>query len=577
MEETPWTAEPQPDAHLVADLVKNARISPLVARLLIQRGIRTAEAVERFLHPHADHLIDPSQMQDMDVAADRLHQAVQRGERIMVYGDYDVDGTTSVALVSGYLRGIGADIKPYVPKRMDEGYGVSMEGVALAANQGCTLMITLDCGTKEFESLAFAREKGIDVIVCDHHLPEDELPPVLALLNPKRPDCTYPFQELSGCGVAFKLLQALAHRMDFPQEHILEELDLVAISIGADLVDLVDENRVLAHLGLKRLKELARPGLRAMLRAADIRQAPETIRDISFTLGPRINAAGRMGDAQLAVNLLLETCENDASECAKLLEELNRSRRDVDEKTTEKAIALVDSDLENGYCNLVWGKNWHRGVVGIVASRLVEHRYRPSIVLAEEGPMLIGSARSVVGVDIHAALGSCSDLLIQFGGHPMAAGLQLQKENLGAFRERLEEAIRQQLEGRRPKPPVTYHSELFLAEVNPETYRQIDQLEPFGTGNPLPIFLSRRVRCAKPPRAVGSDGKHLKLFVTDDSFAGSIEAVGFNLGHRLPELKQWESFDIVFTLVRNTWLEMRSPPDEIKLNLHLHDIRKAQS
>ena len=576
MEETPWTAEPRPDAHRVADLVTNAGVSPLVAWLLVQRGVYSPEAAHRFLHPEADHLIDPSAMQDMDVAADRLYQALQRGERIMVYGDYDVDGTTSVALVAGYLRGIGADIHPYVPKRLDEGYGVSLEGVALAATRGCTLMITLDCGTKEFESLAFARDKGIDVIVCDHHLPEDELPPVLALLNPKRPDCSYPFQELSGCGVAFKLLQALAHRMDFPQEHILEELDLVAISIGADLVDLVDENRVLAHLGLKRLKELARPGLRAMLRAADIRQAPETIRDISFTLGPRINAAGRMGDAQLAVNLLLETCENGAAECARLLEELNRTRREVDEETTRRAVGLVDSDTQNTYCNLVWGKDWHRGVVGIVASRLVEHRYRPSIVLAQEGAMLIGSARSVAGVDIHEALGACSDLLIQYGGHPMAAGLQLHLDHLEAFRERLEAAIQHQLEGRQPKPPVTYHTEVPLAELTPETYRQIDRLEPFGTGNPLPIFLSRRVRCAKPPRAVGTDGKHLKLFVTDDSMSGSIEAVGFNLGHRLGELKEWKTFDIVYTLVRNTWLEMRSGPNAIKLNLHLHDVRNAQ-
>ncbi len=576
MEETPWTAEPQPNASSVSDLQKNAGLSPLVAWLLVQRGIDTPEKVEQFLNPSASDLLDPYLMKDMEEAVDRLHRAIRKKECLMVYGDYDVDGTTSVALVAGFLKGLGLKIVPYVPKRFDEGYGVSLDGVAMASERGCSLMITLDCGTKDFEALAFAGQKGIDVIVCDHHMPEAQLPEVWALLNPKRPDCLYPFKELSGCGVAFKLLQALAHRMDFPQDHIFEELDLVAISIGADLVDLVDENRILAHLGLKRLKELARPGIRALLRAADIRQAPETIRDISFTLGPRINAAGRMDDALLAVKLLLETSESDAADCARLLEEMNRSRRDVDEATTAKAIELVDGDSANQFCNLVWGKHWHRGVVGIVASRLVEHRYRPSIVLSEDGDVLIGSARSVDGVDIHAALGACSDLLIQFGGHPMAAGLQVHAHDLDAFRERLEHAIGNQLEGRKPKPRVTYHAEVPLVELNPDTYLDLVSLEPFGPGNPLPIFMTRRVRCAKPPRAVGADGKHLKLFVSDDSFNGSIEAVGFGMGHLLGQLKQWETFDIVYTLVRNTWLEMRSGPEEIKLNLHLQDIRESQ-
>lgn len=576
MQETPWKAEPRPNAKLVSGLQKNAGLSPLVAWLLVQRGIQSAGDAHRFLRPDTADLIDPSKMKDMDAAADRLHQAVQRGERIMVYGDYDVDGTTAVALIAGFLSGIGATISRYVPKRFDEGYGVSLEGVALAANQGCTLMVTLDCGTKDFESLAFAKKKGIDVIVCDHHLPEEQLPPVFALLNPKRLDCPYPFKELSGCGVAFKLLQALALRMDFPQDHILEELDLVAISIGADLVDLVGENRILAHHGMLRLKELARPGLRAMLRAADIREAPATIRDISFTLGPRINAAGRMDDAQLAVNLLLETCENDAAECARLLEEMNRSRRDVDEDMTAKAIELVDRDDVHAYCNLVYGKQWHRGVVGIVASRLVEHRYRPSIVLSEDGLTLIGSARSVDGVDIHQALGACSDLLIQFGGHPMAAGLQLHKKDLPAFRERLEAAISEQLNGRTPRPQVTFHAEVPLPNLTPATFRELEALEPFGPGNPTPVLMSRNVYCAKPPRSVGAAGKHLKFYVTETEWNGSIEVVGFNMGHLLPSIKQWERMDIVYTLVRNTWLEARSGPDEIKLNLHLIDVRKAQ-
>lgn len=283
-----------------------------------------------------------------------------------------------------------------------------------------------------------------------------------------------------------------------------------------------------------------------------------------------------MDDAQLAVNLLLETCESDAAECAKRLEEMNRSRRDVDEDMTAKAIELVDQDQENRFCNLVSGKHWHRGVVGIVASRLVEHRYRPSIVLSEDGTMLIGSARSVDGVDIHDALGQCGDLLLQYGGHPMAAGLQLHIKDLPAFRERLEQAISEQLEGRSPKPRVTYHAELPLSEINADTYLALEQLEPFGAGNPTPIFMSRSVKCSKVPRAVGTDGKHLKMYVTDESISGSIEAVGFNMGHLLEQVKDWGKFDMAFTMVRNTWLELRTGPSEIKLNLHLHDLRRAQ-
>lgn len=578
METTPWIAEPQPDLMTVSRLQKDAGLSYMVAWLLAQRGVVTADLAREFLHPAPEQMHDPYRMRDMDKAAERLHRAVMQHEKVLVYGDYDVDGTTSVALVAGFLKGIGLkeEVLTYVPHRYSEGYGVSSEGIAYAGAKGCTLMITLDCGTKDFDPLDLARKMLIDVIVCDHHLPEAKLPNAYAILNPKRSDCLYPFKELSGCGVAFKLLQALAGKMEFPPDQIFHELDLVAVSIGADLVELMGENRVMAHLGMQRLRDLNRPGIRAMLFAADIQEPPSTIRDISFTLGPRINAAGRMGHAQVAVDLLLEECEQDAHECAKTLEELNRARRTVDESTTRKAIDSLELGDPDAYCNLVWGKEWHRGVVGIVASRLVEHRYRPSIVLSEEEGMLIGSARSVDGVDIHQALGECADLLTQFGGHPMAAGLQLRKQDLPAFRARIESAVRTQLAGCMPQPQIRYHLEVLLEDLTTENFFALQQLEPFGPGNPPPVFVARGVQTARAARTVGADGKHLKLLLQAPAQpGGTLEAVGFNLGHLKPQLARWGTLDIAFQWVRNTWQELRSTPDAVKLNLHLLAVKPS--
>lgn len=577
METTPWIAEPQPDLMTVSRLRKDAGLSWMVAWLLAQRGVVTGALAREFLHPAPEQMHDPYRMRDMDKAAERLHRAVQGHERVLVYGDYDVDGTTSVALVAGFLKGIGLkEVRTYVPHRYSEGYGVSSEGIAYAGSMGCTLMITLDCGTKDFDPLDLARQANIDVIVCDHHLPEAKLPHAYAILNPKRSDCLYPFKELSGCGVAFKLLQALAGMMEFPPDQIFHELDLVAVSIAADLVELMGENRVMAHLGMQRLRDLNRPGIRAMLFAADIHEPPSTIRDISFTLGPRINAAGRMGHAQVAVNLLLEESDADALECAKTLEELNRARRTVDESTTRKAIDLLERDDKHAYCNIVWGKEWHRGVVGIVASRLVEHRYRPSIVLSEEEGMLIGSARSVDGVDIHRALGECADLLTQYGGHPMAAGLQLRKQDLAAFRERIESAVRLQLSSEMPQPQIRYHLEVALEDLTLDNYFALQHLEPFGPGNPSPVFVARGVQLARPARTVGTEGKHLKLLLASPSHpGGTLEAVGFNLGPIKPELARWGEIDIAFQWVRNTWQELRSAPDAVKLNLHLLAVKPS--
>jgi single-stranded-DNA-specific exonuclease len=577
MKNVPWIAGPAPDPQVVKRLVDDAGLSPLVASLLVRRGITTREDAIMFIHPEYSELHNPALMADMLKAAERLQSAVEDGERILVYGDYDVDGTTAVALVASFLEGIGATVQTYVPHRYEEGYGVSREGVAYAVDQSITLMLTLDCGTKDFEPLAAAKAAGIDVIVCDHHLPEATLPEAFALLNPKRPDCNYPFKELSGCGVAFKLIQTLASRLDFPEGNIFAELDLVAISIGADLVDVLDENRILASFGMKRLREMQRPGIHAMLRAADIHQAPRSIRDISFTLGPRINAAGRMGHAKRAVDLLMEKDEQVAMQQARELEDMNRLRRDVDESTTRAAIERLEASDPDAFCNIVWGKEWHRGVVGIVASRLVEYRHRPSIVLSEEQDLLIGSARSVEGVDIHQALEQCADLLDQFGGHPMAAGLSLRKDKLQAFRDRIQQAVGAQLAGQLPNPEVRYDMEIELRDLTREAFRQLQQLEPFGPGNPAPVFLATGLHGVRPPRTVGAKGQHLKLTLQCASRTGMpIDAVGFNMGHRLSEVRNWKRLDAVFTVVQNTWRD-RAWQTRIELNLHLIDLRQAEA
>jgi single-stranded-DNA-specific exonuclease len=452
-----------------------------------------------------------------------------------------------------------------------------MEGVRYASENRFSLMLTLDCGTKDFDSLADAADRGIDVIICDHHLPEATLPAAFAVLNPKRSDCPYPFKELSGCGVAFKLLQSLAHLMDLPESGIYEELDLVAISIGADLVELQGENRIMASQGLKQLRKRQRPGILALLRAADIHQAPQTIRDISFTLGPRINAAGRMDHAQRVVDLLMEKRESRAAEVAREIEEMNQQRREVDEATTASALKQLETSASDPFVNLVHGKDWHRGVVGIVASRMIEQRYRPSIVLSEENGALIGSARSVHGVDIHQALESCEDLLQQFGGHPMAAGLSLKVEQLAEFKKRINDAIALQLNNVLPKPLVRCDREVHISELSLEAWKELQQLEPFGPGNPTPVFILKNVSCVRPPRTIGNQGRHLKITVEDATGDfPTIDAIGWNMGDLAPHIKQNMPVDIAFTLVKNTW-KPRGWQNRTELNLHLKAIRKADA
>ena len=570
-----WTVKDQPNTNAVARLMENAGLSQLVASLLIQRGFEDQEDVLGFLVPALSAMHHSLLMKDMKEAVIRLHQAIEDEERILIYGDYDVDGTTAVAMVASYLEGVGGQVETYIPHRYKEGYGVSLDGVRYASENRFSLMITLDCGTKDFESLQDAAERGIDVIVCDHHLPEDTLPAAFAVLNPKRVDCPYPFKELSGCGVAFKLLQSLANRMDLPESGIYEELDLVAISIGADLVELKGENRIMASQGLRQLRKRQRPGILALMRAADIHQVPQTVRDISFTLGPRINAAGRMDHAQRVVDLLMEKNDARANEMAREIEEMNMQRRDVDESTTAEALLQLEKTPKDSFCNIVHGTNWHRGVVGIVASRMIENRYRPSVVLSEENGILIGSTRSVDGVDMHDALESCADLLLQFGGHTMAAGLSLDAKNLEAFKVRLNDAVRVQLKGVTPKPIIRCDREVHISELSLEALKELEQLEPFGPGNPTPVFILRNVISVRPPRTIGNQGRHLKITIKDPSSdAPTLDAIGWNMGELAPQIKQNIPLDLAFTLVKNTW-KPRGWQNRTELNLHLRSIQLA--
>jgi len=572
MDNLEWKPSNAPDFQEVGRLSKDTGLNPLVASLLIQRGMSSKDEVDDFLDPSREKMHDPFLMKDMDKAVSRIMKAIERKERIMVYGDYDVDGTTSVAMVSSFLKGLQVPVLPYVPMRYGEGYGVSPKGVERAKVSGCTLIITLDCGTKDFDALEAAANAGIDTIVCDHHLPADKLPITHALLNPKREDCGYPFKELSGAGVAFKLLSGLVSTIGLTMSSVYDHLDLLALSIGADLVDITGENRILAHHGMRKLRKTMRPGIRAMLHVANIDRVPNSVRDISFTLGPRINAAGRVGHALKAVELLMASDDNTAYELAYELESMNQARRDLDEDMTEEALAQMAEQPAGRCCTVVCGEGWHRGVLGIVASRLVEARYRPTIVLSEENGLLMGSARSVQGVDIHKALEECRSYLEQFGGHPMAAGLQLRSDQLRDFTAAIEKSIAQQVDGSIPAPSIIYHLEIDLNAMTPAVFEEMGRLAPFGPGNRVPVFMASGLKAALPPRTVGHRGRHLKLILqTTEIPHERFEAIGFGMGDRLEEVRQMKEMDLVFTLVQNTFRGKTS------LNMHLRAIRPSES
>ena len=558
---------------LQQQLERELNISSAAARMLVVRNIQSAEEARQFIRPSLDKLHNPFLMKDMDKAVERLHQAVTQGEKILIYGDYDVDGTTAVAVMYRFLEGIidngfnsetsnnqypiggtASNIDYYIPERYTEGYGVSTQGIDYAVAHGCGLIITLDCGIKAVEKVAYAKSKGIDVIVCDHHTPGDELPKAVAVLNMKREDCPYPYKDLSGCGVGFKLAQAYTQQYSLPFDNLVPLLQLLAMSIASDIVPITGENRILAHYGIKQINQAPFAGISAVINVAGIEAKKLTINELVYKLGPRINACGRMKSGRAAVELLLTDDATFARQQAEEVNQHNEERRDCDTETTKEALAMLEEDTSFAQrrSTVVYAPHWHKGVVGIVASRLTETYYRPTIVLtAGEDGIISGSARSVGGFDIYAAIDSCLDLLTNFGGHKYAAGLSMHVDNLPAFCERFEHYVATHIREDQLQPTLLVEAELELADITPAFYNVIRYLEPFGPGNPRPLFATRNLINHRDTRVVGKTGEHLRLDVTDRAYA--ITGIAFGRADMAQHIQNGNAVDICYELDENTF------------------------
>lgn len=555
LKEKKWVLREGADAGVVRQLSSELGVDPVLAELLVQRGVYTFEQARAFFRPNLADLHDPFLMADMDKAVERVHDAIISGEKILVYGDYDVDGTTAVSLVYSFLRRLTKAVDFYIPERYDEGYGVSYKGIDWAAENGFGLIITLDCGIKANEKVDYAAGKGIDMIICDHHLPENELPKAVAVLDPKREDCHYPFDDLSGCGVGFKLVQAFSQRYDIPFETLVPLLDLLVVSIASDLVSVTGENRILAHFGLKQLNSKPREGLLAMIHLSGLEPTHITIDDIVFKIGPRINAAGRMESGRMAVELLTARDVETAIRVGSEINEHNNERKNIDRRITQEALDMVRSGdcLSSGNATIVYNPQWHKGVVGIVASRLVEAFYKPTIVFTKsQGGLVTGSARSVHGFDLYDAIESCSDLLENFGGHLYAAGLTLKEENLDVFCKRIEKHISEAIIPEMQTPVVDVDARLNFSQITPKFLRILKQFQPFGPGNNSPVFLTENVYDNGNGRKVGAEGGHLKLELIQESHPyHHISAIGFNMAHFFDHIKAGNPIDVCYSIVEN--------------------------
>ena len=559
-----WNVKPEPEKEKIAHLSSALQIDLSLAKLLCQRNIETFEEAKKFFRPSLDDLYDPFLMKDMDLAIRRIEEAISNDESILIYGDYDVDGTTSVSLLYSYLSTLTPKIATYIPDRYDEGYGVSLKGIDFAEDNGFSLVIALDCGIKALNQVAYAKEKNIDFIICDHHKPGEKLPDAFAILNAKRKDCAYPFKELCGCGVGFKLIQALASNKGQTIEELVPYLDLVATAIAADIVPIVDENRVLTYFGLQVINESPRNGIKALLH--QVKKTELTITDVVFIIAPRINAAGRIKHGNAAVELLIEPNYEAALSYAQEIESFNLNRRELDTKITEEALYQIRKNKEEDrFTTVVYDKNWHKGVIGIVASRLTESFYRPTLVFTKSGDKLAASARSVKGFDVYNALHACEEYLIQFGGHKYAAGLTLKPENYDAFKLKFEEIVKTTIDPKLLEPEITIDSELEFTEITPKFFRILRQLAPFGPQNMKPVFISRNVRDNGYGKQVGSDKSHLKLSLFQGDNTQTINAIGFGLGNKIDEIHN--DFDVVYTIDENEWNGYKS------LQLVLKDLR----
>lgn len=552
--ECKWIIREQADREKVERLAAEVGIDKVLADLLVKRGVESFEEARAFFRPDLKALHDPFLMKDMDKAVERLHKAITSGERIRIYGDYDVDGTTAVALVYSFVQRFTTQLDFYVPDRNDEGYGVSFKGIDSAAEAGVGLIITLDCGIKAIDKVKYAASKGIDVIICDHHLPEESLPDAVAVLDPKREDCDYPFDDLSGCGVGFKLVQAYSQKYSIPFESITPLLDLLVVSIASDLVTMVGENRVLAHFGLKQLNENPCKGLLALINLSNLEPGHINIDDIIFKIGPRINAAGRMESGRLAVELLKATELETAMFIGQKINENNNERKNIDREITQQALEMVQAGkcLSSENVTIVYDPNWNKGVVGIVASRLVEAYFKPTVVLAKSNGMVTGSARSVNGFDLYEAIESCADLLENFGGHVYAAGLTLKEENLEEFARRMDAFVSGKITKEMLIPIVELDSKLDFAQITPKFFRILKQFQPFGPGNHNPIFLTENVYDAGTGRKVGAGGVHMKLDLIQESQPyHQIPSIAFNMAEYYDYLKEGNPIDVCYAIVEN--------------------------
>ena len=561
-----WTLKPSVDEHKVHHLVDALAVDRSIAHLLVQRGIETFEEAKAFFRPKIEDLHHPFLMKDMDKAVERIERALATNERILVYGDYDVDGTTSVALMATYLETKTDQIATYIPDRFEEGYGVSYKGIDYAIDNDFTLIVALDCGVKAVDKVQYAKDNGVDFIICDHHRPGDKLPQAVAVLDPKRADCTYPFKELCGCGVGFKLIHALGHNQGESLKDFSPYLDLVATAIGADIVPIVGENRILAYHGVRVMNASPRPGFQALIK--NIKKTTLTIADVVFVIAPRINAAGRMKHGNYAVSLLKESNITQAELVAQEIESFNTTRRALDQNITKEALAQIE-ELNETECSstVVYDSSWNKGVIGIVASRLIETYYRPTLVFTKSGDLLTASARSVRGFDVYEALQNCSKYIEQFGGHKYAAGLSIKEQNFRAFKQAFENEVDKTLAVHLRTPELLIDAEIQLSAVTPKFYRILKQFAPFGPQNMAPVFMTSDVVDTGYAKCVGEDDKHLKISVAQHN-GEPINGIGFGLGDKLPYVANKSTFSIAYAIDENQW------NGRISLQLKLKDIKQ---
>ena len=560
-----WTIKSKPSEGKVKHLATALNVEDFVATLLIQRGIETFEDAKNFFRPSLEHLHDPYLMKDMDKAVARIELAIKNQENILVFGDYDVDGTTAVSLVSSYLKSHYPNIATYIPDRYDEGYGISFKGIDFADDNGFSLIIALDCGIKSIDHIAYAKKKNIDFIICDHHRPGNILPDAIAILDPKREDCSYPYDELCGCGVGFKLIQALGQNRNETIEDLVPYLDLVATAIAADIVPITGENRVLAYFGLQVINSDPRPGIKALVH--QIKKKVLDITDVVFIISPRINAAGRIKHGNHAVELLTEFNFEQAQQFASEIEQYNSDRKDLDKKITKEAFQqIVENQEENRFSTVVFQEDWHKGVIGIVASRLIETFYRPTLVFTKSGDKYAASARSVKGFDVYNALDACAEHLEQFGGHMYAAGMTLKAENYETFKEAFEKQVEESILPEMRTPEIEIDAEINFTDITPKLIRILKQFEPFGPQNMTPVFMTSNVKDTGYAKTLGADDEHLRLFVKQNNSDG-IAAIGFGLGKKIEITKNQNPFQLAYSLAENEW------NDTVSTQLMLKDIR----